>query len=104
MNIFNTKIGQLFIGGCGTQLGLLFTLLGLGATLLFCFVCASTNALTLNLFQPTTDAKAPIPVIVQVTATPAGEVVIQRTQAGPQCCRGNGHARRGSCNVTPAGG
>lgn len=80
MNIFNTKIGQLFIGGCGTQLGLLFTLLGLGATLLFCVVCASINVLTVSLFQPPADSDAPIPVIIQVTATPALEVVMLREQ------------------------
>ena len=46
---WRTKTGKLFIGGCGTQIGLLFALGGLLVLLLFCSICVTVNILSVGL-------------------------------------------------------
>lgn len=65
---WKTGTGKLFIGGCGTQIGLLFSLTALTVILLFCALCALVNVVSLNLTQetvaqvpPGTSAEAPLP-------------------------------------------
>jgi hypothetical protein len=48
--------------------------------LLFCFVCASTNALTIGIAQQANPPAPVVPVIVQVTATPPQEVTLLQQQ------------------------
>lgn len=46
---WQTSFGKLVIGGCGAQLGLMLSLVGLTFVLLFCTVCVTTNVITLGL-------------------------------------------------------
>lgn len=48
---WKTKTGRLFIGGCGTQIGLFFSLAGLSVIVLFCTLCGLVNWVSLNLTQ-----------------------------------------------------
>jgi len=50
---WKTKTGRVFIGGCGTQIGLFFSLAGLAVIVLFCALCGLVNVLSLNLAQET---------------------------------------------------
>jgi hypothetical protein len=50
---WKTKTGRLFIGGCGTQIGLMFSLTGLAVILMFCALCTLVNVVSLNLTQDT---------------------------------------------------
>jgi len=75
---WKSGFGKLFVGGCGTQLGLLFALTGLGVTLLFCAVCASTNALTIGLAQSV--AAEPTAAPLAEIAAPAPEEQLLREQ------------------------
>lgn len=43
---WQTKSGKLFLGGCGTQIGLLFALGGLLVIMLFCSICISLNVVS----------------------------------------------------------
>jgi len=76
--LWRSKTGKLFIGGCGTQLGLLLTLGGLIAVVLACAICASSSALSLRLTQPQA-AQLPAPESVETPAA-AAEIVQLRQE------------------------
>ena len=57
---WQTDFGKLVIGGCGAQIGLLFTLVGLAVTLLFCAVCVFTNVVSLGLARQLVQQSAPV--------------------------------------------
>src|SRR5687768_9783750 len=70
MNIFwNSALGKLFIGGCGTQLGLILACGGGLASLVFCAVCVSTNLLTVGVSQEVAYLIPPTAPTVEVTPT-----------------------------------
>jgi hypothetical protein len=66
--LWRTSLGKLAIGGCGTQLGLLFTCGGLTLFILFCSICVLTNVLTIGLAQESKQLLFGPPL----TATPPG--------------------------------
>jgi hypothetical protein len=49
--IWKSPFGKLFVGGCGTQVGLVLSCGSLAAFFGFCLVCASTNFLAISLSQ-----------------------------------------------------
>lgn len=49
--IRSSDLGKLFLGGCGTQVGMVAAFIILGGTLALCSVCAVSNALTLAVTQ-----------------------------------------------------
>jgi uncharacterized protein YraI len=70
MNTFwNSALGKLFIGGCGTQLGLILACGGGLASLIFCVVCVSTSILTLGVSQEVANLIPPTSPTVEVTPT-----------------------------------
>jgi hypothetical protein len=73
-SFWNSNIGKLFIGGCGTQMGVLFVLGGLGATLLFCVVCATPTVLSLGLAQ----APQPPPVSIADSSSPEEATLLRQ--------------------------
>jgi|GEM_PF-1649170 len=77
-SLWQSKTGKLFIGGCGTQLGLLMTFGGLIVMVLVCAVCASSSALTIGMSQPRA-AQMPATGSVE-TPTPAAELVQLRQE------------------------
>lgn len=48
---WKSNLGRLFLGGCGTQVGMLFAFVALAGILLFCSVCAFSNALSIAITQ-----------------------------------------------------
>ena len=69
---WRSKTGKLFIGGCGTQIGMLFAFGSLGGILALCAVCASFNVLAIGLTQAVAGPPA-VAVSVEASASP-GEV------------------------------
>ena len=67
---FRTRLGQLFVGGCGTQIGMLLTCSGLAAVLVFCGVCASTNVLSWGLVRQFAAPVVSYEPVIQVTSSP----------------------------------
>lgn len=68
MNSFwNSTLGKLFIGGCGTQLGLILACGGGLASLIFCAICASTNMLTMGISQEVVNLIPPTPPTVEAS-------------------------------------
>jgi hypothetical protein len=67
---FRSKTGKLFIGGCGLQLGLLFSLTGLVAILLVCAMCGFFNLLIFGLTEPMAE-----PTIAAIEPAPPPEEV-----------------------------
>ena len=59
-SFWQSSFGRLVIGGCGAQLGLLFTLIGLAVTLLFCAVCVLTNVVSLGLARQLAQQSTPL--------------------------------------------
>jgi len=52
MNTFwQSKTGRLMLGGCGTQIGMVFTCGSVILIAAFCAICATTNVLTISLSQ-----------------------------------------------------
>ncbi len=77
---WKSNLGKLIIGGCGTQIGMLFTLAGLAALLLLCAVCVFANIFTIGLTQQfTTLSVSPTNVPVEV-ASSAEDVELLRTK------------------------
>jgi hypothetical protein len=72
-----SKSGKLFVGGCGLQLGLLFSFTGLVATLLVCAVCGVFNLLTFGL---TGTAAEPTVAAVSEAAPAPEEVELLRQE------------------------
>jgi uncharacterized protein YraI len=71
MNAFwNSNPGKLLAAGCGTQVGLALASVSLVGVLLFCFVCALSNALVVGLTQE----MAGLPGPVSTGAAASGEV------------------------------
>ena len=64
------KTGKLFIGGCGLQLGLLFSLTGVVTILLICALCGFFNLLAFGLTEPVAE-----PVTIALEAAPPSEEV-----------------------------
>jgi hypothetical protein len=58
---WHSKLGKLLIGGCGAQVGLLFSLAAVVATLLFCGICVFANILSLGLTQEMAGPAADVP-------------------------------------------
>ncbi len=50
-SLWKSKFGQLFIGGCGTQIGMLFTCGFLGLIVLFGFACLFSNVILVGITQ-----------------------------------------------------
>ena len=82
---WQTKTGKLFMGACGTQIGLFFALGGLLVSLLFCSICVSVNVLSVS--------------VKQVLASPATATRPPASEDGTKCridrresagCPGNG--------------
>jgi len=72
---WNSKLGRLVIGGCGAQLGLLFSLAALTVALLFCGVCLFANVLSLSLTQELVQSAPDVPA--HAPATPAEITLLQ---------------------------
>jgi uncharacterized protein YraI len=69
---WKSSTGKLVIGGCGTQIGLLFTFGGLIIILLFCSVCVSLNVLSASLTQELAGQTGqPLIVPSEPTSSPA---------------------------------
>jgi hypothetical protein len=49
--IWQSNLGRLLIGSCGAQVGMILTCGGLGILALFCFICATTNGVSLDVAQ-----------------------------------------------------
>ncbi len=56
---WSSKSGKLFIGGCGIQMGLLFSLSALTITLFVCTLCAVFNLLIFDVSQDLVDSSVP---------------------------------------------
>lgn len=65
----NSDLSKLFIGGCGVQLGLLLTFLGLSLTLFICVMLTVTGALTFSVAHSL--AQLPTGTPVALTQNPA---------------------------------
>ncbi len=74
---WNSTIGKLIVGGCGTQIGLLFGCGSLAAVLLLCFVCTLSNVVGIGLAQEMARRPPPAPV---EAASPGGEVELLREE------------------------
>jgi hypothetical protein len=75
MNTFwKSNLGKLFLGGCGTQLGAVFTLATLAGIFLVCSVCAVSSALTAALAQQG--------VVLPANATAEALPVLPTAEAG----------------------
>jgi hypothetical protein len=61
---WNTKLGKLLIGGCGAQIGLLFTFGALTLIVMFCGICVLGNVAGLSLIAEPAAAVTAVPVEV----------------------------------------
>ncbi len=70
-DIWKSKTGKLFMGGCGTQVGMFVTCGSLIGVVLFCSVCLFSNVITVGLaqevttFSPSADNTAPDQTVTQ---------------------------------------
>jgi hypothetical protein len=72
---FRTKTGQLFVGGCGTQVGMFLTCGTLFIVVAFCAICVSANILSLGIFQQVAEpAAVNITPVIQVQPASSDEV------------------------------
>lgn len=78
---WKTSFGKLVIGGCGTQVGLLFGLASLAGLLVFCFVCASTNLLSLGLMRQMAGPPGVEPVAQAAPASSPINVLLREVDA-----------------------
>ena len=62
---WRSKTGQIILGGCGTQVGMVMTFGTLFVILAFCAICASTNLASLSLMQ-----QIEVPTTPQVSGQP----------------------------------
>lgn len=75
---WKSSFGKLVIGGCGAQFGLLLTLAGLLAVLLFCAVCVITNVVSLGLTRDLAQTAAPgAPGVVPASSAEVGPLLEQ---------------------------
>jgi uncharacterized protein YgiM (DUF1202 family) len=74
-SFWKSKTGKLFIGGCGTQLGMVFTFGGLLVLILACTVCVSSSALSIGLTQQAATAPTTEPT---ESALPPAELTLLR--------------------------
>jgi hypothetical protein len=72
---WKSNFGKLIIGGCGAQLGTLFTLAGLIVIALFCSICILINGLSFGVTQAL--AQLPDPVPAATLATPQDAALLQ---------------------------
>ncbi len=82
--IWKSNLGKLFLGGCGTQLGAVFTLATLAGVFLVCSVCAASGALTAALAQQSVvlpaAATAEAPPMPEAGVAPTGEAEALRAE------------------------
>ena len=71
--IWRTNIGKILIGGCGSQVGLVFTLGAFVFLVAFCGLCAFTNVLSVGLSQGIAQQPAQADPVVE-TATVPGQI------------------------------
>ncbi len=89
-SFWQTKTGKLFMGGCGSQIGLLFALGGLLVSLLFCSICISVNVVSAGVNRllagpaATTSPAAPAPADLAATLTEINRLLseLESLQAG----------------------
>jgi len=72
---WKSSVGKLMIGGCGAQLGTLFTLAGLMVISLVCTICVLLNGVTLGLTQEL--AQLPDPASAATLASPQEAALLQ---------------------------
>lgn len=75
---WNTRLGKLFIGGCGTQVGLVFSCGTLAGLTLLCAVCAFFNVVSLGIMQEVSIVPANVPAEVAASAA-EGELLDEIT-------------------------
>jgi uncharacterized protein YraI len=78
---WKTSFGKLVIGGCGTQVGLLVSLVSLAGLLVFCFVCASTNFVSLGLMRQAAAQPGVVPVPQAAPANSPINVLLREVDA-----------------------
>lgn len=72
---WHTKLGRVLIGGCGAQVGLLFTFAGLIIGVLFCSLCLVANVISLSLIPGPAESVTLIPA---ETSSSAAEIALLR--------------------------
>ncbi len=61
MTFWRSKIGKLFIGGCGAQVGMLLSFGGVVVGLLFFAICVLSSVLSISLTQEMTQLPTAAP-------------------------------------------
>jgi hypothetical protein len=73
------------MGGCGTQLGMIFTFVGLAAILMFCSICAISNVVSVAIAQEvarlSAEATAEARMAVVVSSDPEAEALRSEIEA-----------------------
>ncbi|MCB0196435.1 MAG: SH3 domain-containing protein, partial [Anaerolineae bacterium] len=67
---WRSNTGKFIIGGCGTQVGMVVTFGTLFAVLAFCAICASTNLVSLSLFNQTEEPATTLSSVIQISTSP----------------------------------
>jgi hypothetical protein len=79
--IWRSNLGRLFLGGCGTQLGLAVTLIALASMVLFCSVCALTNVASIAITQQVAGAPPNKVTVAEASEVTADNGEVEALQA-----------------------
>ncbi|MEJ2555400.1 MAG: SH3 domain-containing protein [Anaerolineae bacterium] len=93
---WKSNLGKLFLGGCGTQVGLVFAFAAFAGVLAFCSVCALSNALSIVMTQQVASLST------NATATAVSSAEAEALQGEIESLVSQVEVLRANASATPA--